>query len=103
MNNGVVKKKGRPAETDRCAARREEILAAATSLFAEHGFADTDTQLLADKLHVGKGTLYRYFPSKRELFLAAADRGMCKLCEYIDVEIAEIQDPPERIAQVVRS
>jgi AcrR family transcriptional regulator len=83
--------------------RREEILDAATKLFAEHGYADTDTQLLADQLHVGKGTLYRYFPSKRELFLAAADRGMCRLCEYIDAEVAEIQDPPERIAQVVRS
>src|SRR5262249_40200735 len=87
------------ARADRC----EEILEAATKLFAEHGYADTDTQLLADKLHVGKGTLYRYFPSKRELFLAAADRGMCKLCEYIDTQVADIQDPPERIAQVVRS
>lgn len=88
---------------DRCAERREEILDAATKLFAEHGFADTDTQQLADKLGVGKGTLYRYFPSKRELFLAAADRGMRRLCQYIDDSIAPIQDPPERIAQVVRS
>ncbi|HEX4149034.1 MAG TPA: TetR/AcrR family transcriptional regulator [Pirellulales bacterium] len=88
---------------DRNAERREEILDAATKLFAEHGFADTDTQQLADKLGVGKGTLYRYFPSKRELFLAAADRGMRKLCQYIDASIAPIVDPPERIAQVVRS
>jgi AcrR family transcriptional regulator len=85
------------------ADRREQILAAATRLFAELGYADTDTQLLADKLKVGKGTLYRYFPSKRELFLAAADRGMRRLCEYIDAAIAQIEDPPERIAQVVRS
>jgi AcrR family transcriptional regulator len=85
------------------ADRREQILAAATRLFAERGYADTDTQLLADKLKVGKGTLYRYFPSKRELFLAAADRGMRRLCEYIDAAIAQIEDPPERIAQVVRS
>src|SRR5487761_1725552 len=85
------------------AKRREQILDAATKLFAEHGYADTDTQLLADNLRVGKGTLYRYFPSKRELFLAAADRGMRRLCEFIDESIANIQDPPERIAQVVRS
>jgi AcrR family transcriptional regulator len=83
--------------------RREQILDAATKLFAEHGYADTDTQLLADQLHVGKGTLYRYFPSKRELFLAAADRGMRRLCEYIDQRLVPIQDPPERIAEVVRS
>ena len=93
-----------PAEmSTREARRREEILDAATKLFAERGYADTDTQLLADQLKVGKGTLYRYFPSKRELFLAAADRGMRRLCDYIDQSIAEIHDPPERIAQVVRS
>ena len=90
-------------KADRNAERREEILEAATKLFAEHGYADTDTQLLADKLGVGKGTLYRYFPSKRELFLAAADRGMRKLCQYIDASIETIEDPPERIAEVVRS
>src|SRR5579864_6613442 len=86
----------------RSESRKEEILDAATKLFAEHGYVDTDTQLLAEKLQVGKGTLYRYFQSKRELFLAAVDRGMRRLCEHIDSGIAEIDDPPERIAQVVR-
>lgn len=85
------------------AERREEILEAATKLFATQGYADTDTQQLADKLGVGKGTLYRYFPSKRELFLAAADRGMRRLCEFIDDNVAGINDAPERIAKVVHS
>ena len=89
--------------TSREERRREQILDAATKLFSEKGYADTDTQLLADQLKVGKGTLYRYFPSKRELFLAAADRGIRRLCQYIDESVAEIQDPPERIAQVVRA
>ena len=47
------------AKADRNAERREEILDAATKLFAEHGYADTDTQQLADKLGVGKGTLVK--------------------------------------------
>lgn len=89
--------------SQRCAQRREEILAAATRLFAKHGYADTDTQLLADQLGVGKGTLYRYFKSKRDLFLAAADRGMRKLCEHVDASLSEIVEPPERIAQAVRA
>ncbi len=90
-------------ETAHATGRCEEILEAATRLFAKHGYADTDTQLLADELRVGKGTLYRYFPSKSELFLAAVDRGMRKLCEYIEASIADIEDPPERIAKVVHS
>ena len=97
MNPNTVSRSG--AKRD----RREEILDIATKLFAVNGYADTDTQKLADELGVGKGTLYRYFPSKRELFLAAADRGMRQLCEFIDASVAAIEDPPERIAQVVRS
>lgn len=83
--------------------RREQILEAATRLFAKYGYAETDTQRLADDLHVGKGTLYRYFASKRELFLAAADRGMRQLCQYIDERIADIQDPLEKIARAVQA
>ena len=46
--------------------RREEILEKAIKLFAKHGYGGTDTQQLADELRVGKGTLYRYFPSKEQ-------------------------------------
>lgn len=83
--------------------RQEEILEAATQLFAAHGYSDTDTQVLADKLQVGKGTLYRYFPSKRELFLAAVDRLMRQVCAHIDASIAGVDDPLDQIAQAVRA
>jgi len=45
--------------------REEEILEAAAIFFAECGYSEADTQTLADRLGVGKGTIYRYFPSKR--------------------------------------
>ncbi|WP_406700675.1 TetR/AcrR family transcriptional regulator [Singulisphaera sp. Ch08] len=83
--------------------RREEILEAATKLFAEHGFSDTVTQVLVEKLQIGKGTLYRYFPSKRELFLAAVDRVMRRLRQRVDFVIAEIEDPLDRVAQAIRA
>jgi len=85
------------------ASRREEILDAAVTLFAKHGYADTDTQLLVDALGVGKGTLYRYFPSKEALFLAAVDRVMRELCAQVDASIAGIADPLDQIAQAIRS
>jgi AcrR family transcriptional regulator len=93
----------RQTQTERWSGRCEQILAAATKLFAEHGYSETDTQLLAERLGVGKGTLYRYFPSKRELFLAAADRVMRRLRERIDSHIAGILDPLDRIAAAVRA
>ena len=76
MSEVVQKKSKRCSDEEAMSARREEILETATELFAEQGFSDAVTQVLADRLQIGKGTLYRHFPSKRELFLAAADRVM---------------------------
>ncbi len=83
--------------------RQEEILAAATTLFAEHGYSDADTQALADRLGVGKGTIYRCFASKRELFLAAVDRAMRLLWADLEASIAGIADPLERVGSAVRA
>jgi AcrR family transcriptional regulator len=97
----AAKKPGRPPVPEHCARRREEILDAAVRLFAQHGYADTDMQILADTVQVGKGTLYRYFPSKRDLFLAATDQIMRKLRQHVDAVIAGIDDALERIRLAV--
>ncbi len=101
--------KASPSETLRSPAqqlaysrRQEEILEKAVHLFAAHGYADTDTQFLADRLQMGKGTLYRYFRSKEELFLAAVDFGMQKLYESVCASVALAVDPMDRIRQGVR-
>jgi len=48
--------------------RREEILTAAESIFAEKGFAATTMEDVAVKSEFGVGTLYCYFPSKEDLY-----------------------------------
>jgi AcrR family transcriptional regulator len=103
MKNASLKRPRRPSDETLSANRREEILDAAAQLFAQHGYADTDTQLLADKLGVGKGTLYRYFPSKEALFLAAVDRVMRDLCREVDTCIAGIADPLDQVAEAIRA
>jgi AcrR family transcriptional regulator len=85
-----------PPQAETC-SRHEEILEAATSLFAEYGYSDAVTQLLADKLGVGKGTIYRYFPSKQALFFAAADRAMVRLHAWIESRVRQSDDPIEQI------
>jgi AcrR family transcriptional regulator len=89
--------------TERAERRRHEILDAAAVLFAEQGFAGTDTDELAARLKVGKGTLYRYFPSKEALFLAAADRLMKRLRQFVADELTDIVDPLERVRTGVRA
>jgi len=59
------------------------ILDRATEVFAEVGFQNAEMQVIAEKAGVGKGTVYRYFRSKEELFMAAADAGMKRLVAQI--------------------
>jgi AcrR family transcriptional regulator len=103
MSDMATRKPRRSADPARWARRQEQILDAAVQLFAEHGYSDTDTQLLAEKLQVGKGTLYRYFRSKRDLFLAAADRVMRQMRHCVDASIEGIEEPLDRIAIAVRA
>lgn len=102
MKTSTLKRPGRPVDPELGARRREEILDAAVKLFARHGYSETDTQVLADRLRIGKGTLYRYFASKRDLFLAAVDRVMRQLRQRIDEAIAGIDEPFDRIARAIR-
>jgi AcrR family transcriptional regulator len=84
--------------------RQEEILEAAAALFAECGYSEADTQTLADRLGVGKGTIYRYFPSKRELFLAAVDRLMSQLHQSIAKAVSDrLQDPFDRLHDAINA
>ena len=90
------KKLGRPPNRELQARRRTEILDAALRLFAEHGYAAADTKTLSDALGVGKGTIYRYFSSKRDLFLATLNRAMDRLDEQIDQAMSLAADPLDR-------
>lgn len=99
MNPASEKKTKRCGSREDVERRKEEILRAATELFAENGFSDAITQALADRLGVGKGTIYRHFPSKRELFLAAADRVMRKLRERVLESVEGVEDGLEQMAR----
>jgi AcrR family transcriptional regulator len=91
------RKPGRPKVEGLAELRREQILAAATEEFARRGFAGTDLQVVANRLDVGKGTVYRYFRTKEALFLAAVDRGMRLLTQRTNDAAARALDPLDRI------
>jgi AcrR family transcriptional regulator len=103
MTQALMKRRGRPKDKALTARRREEILDVATRIFAQRGYPNTDVQLVADELKVGKGTIYRYFPTKRDLFLAAVDRGMRRLEAQVDAKVEEAKDPLELMSQAVRT
>jgi AcrR family transcriptional regulator len=97
------RKPGRPREEGLALRRREEILEAATIIFARLGYRLTDIQPVANHLDVAKGTIYHYFPTKEQLFLAAVDRGVKRLHMAVEAGIHEITEPLERITHAIRA
>jgi AcrR family transcriptional regulator len=63
-----------PRQSERvdAAANRRRVLEAATRLFAERGVSAVTTDEVAQAAGVGKGTLFRRFPTRADLCLAVA-------------------------------
>lgn len=56
--------------------RREQVIDAAIGVFARRGFEGATTAEIASKVGVSQPYLFRLFPSKKDLFLAASERNM---------------------------
>lgn len=95
-----VRGPGRPVNPELRTQRRTAILDAATQLFAKHGYPDTDVQWVADRLEISKGTIYRYFPTKEAIFLAAVDHGLDQLKATLDR--IEEADPLIKLERAIR-
>ena len=54
--------------------QKEEILQAAGSVFSEKGYASSTIHDIAIKADIGDGTIYNYFPGKREILLTIAGK-----------------------------
>jgi AcrR family transcriptional regulator len=89
-------------ESNSLTRRDEMILEVATKIFARRGYRNTDVQEIADELGIGKGTIYRAFGTKEELFFATVDYGMVKLNESMrdhKVQAAKTPDSPDNMEQ----
>lgn len=49
--------------------REQEILTAALRLFLEQGEDSVTVEMIADEVGIGKGTIYKHFKSKAEIYL----------------------------------
>jgi TetR/AcrR family transcriptional regulator, cholesterol catabolism regulator len=81
-------------------ARRERILDAAMELAAEGGYDAVQMREVAERADVALGTLYRYFPSKVHLLVAAMGRTFLTLQESVRVDGSD-GTPQERVYRVV--
>jgi AcrR family transcriptional regulator len=56
--------------------RQEQILNAAIEVFAEKGYIGATIPQIAKKAGVAAGTIYIYYPNKRELFVAVIEKNL---------------------------
>jgi AcrR family transcriptional regulator len=79
------------------------LMEAAAQLFARHGFKATTTREIAQLANLNEVTLFRYFPRKPDLFLAALESHLnrIKLGRDLQVSLIEGDDPEVVLPQVV--
>jgi AcrR family transcriptional regulator len=67
--------------------KRNSILDAARTVFSRQGYAGASVDDVATEAGMAKGTLYLYFKSKEELYLAALTRDMSNLAHRARAEM----------------
>ena len=82
--------------------KREAILDAALTLFAERTFDGTPVPLVAEAAGVAAGTIYRYFPSKEALVNALYQRWKIEITAMLATAVAEHPNPREQFGAIWR-
>jgi AcrR family transcriptional regulator len=92
-------------QTDRSAATRARLLAAARELFAARPYADVGTEEIVRRAEVTRGALYHHFADKRDLFRAVHEQLEEELVESIGARLADAaaSDPLEGLRVGVRT
>jgi AcrR family transcriptional regulator len=81
--------------------QRREILAAAAELFSENGYHNVSMEKIARRAEFGKGTLYKFFPNKEELFAALMFETVQEVHNTVMVVLGQEKDPIEIIHEYV--
>ena len=77
--------------------KRDAILRAATSVFAERGYFNAQVADVARAAGVAAGTVYLYFRSKDDLLASIFERAMREAFDEWRTALAGVDDPQERL------
>jgi AcrR family transcriptional regulator len=83
--------------------RCSEILEAASKVFGRRGFARATVDEIAEAAGVAKGTVYLYFPSKREIYLDVLRRGLVLLTEETVRNVVAAEAPADKIRAFIET
>lgn len=79
----------------------DKMLAAAARLFGTQQFHEVRMEDIALEAKVGKGTLYRYFKDKEELYMALVARSSRQILEQIQEKVARAEGPQAKLQAIV--
>jgi len=83
--------------------KRAQILEAASRMFARRVYHLVSMEEVARVARVGKGTLYRYFPSKEDLYLAIVDEAFGLLIARLETERVAAVPPPTTLRRMIEA
>lgn len=87
---------------DRSAERKQELLPVVAAAFAELGYRRTSTAELADRCGVRVNILYRLWPDKRAMFVAAIHHVFERSLETWEALLADVDDPADAARELLR-
>ncbi|UZP67388.1 TetR/AcrR family transcriptional regulator [Desulfovibrio mangrovi] len=85
--------------------KRDVILETAARLFAERGFNNTPTSLLAKEAGVAEGTIFRHFQTKDDIFFTLINNVKTQLISDIEkyLEVRGPENALEKLESVIKS
>lgn len=92
---GITERKEREREQ-----RREEIISAAEKVFFEKGLQLATMDEIAERAELGKSTLYLYYKSKEDLYLAVLLRGSEILYKSFESVVSSNEPTIKQIADL---
>jgi TetR/AcrR family transcriptional regulator, cholesterol catabolism regulator len=92
---------GAPVTSPAQQERRERILTVALGLASHKGYDAVLMRDVAEQAGVALGTLYRYFPSKEQLFAAALTRWLHHMRQQVRTRPPTAHDPAARVIAVM--
>jgi AcrR family transcriptional regulator len=81
-------------------ARREEIISAAEAVFFNKGLAGATMDEVAEAAELSKGTLYLYYKTKEDLYLAVTMKGLDIMHDLFEEAVSTGEPSIKRIANL---
>jgi TetR/AcrR family fatty acid metabolism transcriptional regulator len=82
--------------------KQEIILDAASRVFSDRAYHEVLTEEIAEEAGIGKGTIYRYFANKEDLYFATIVHGFEKLYEKLAACVSRESSAERRLESIAR-